>query len=457
MDEARALERFRELLRIPTVSRLAGEGQDPAPFAEFPRALGRLYPAVFGALQPLPVDGPALLYRWPGRSAAEPRMLMAHWDVVPADEPGWTHPPFDAVLTDGTTDPTAPAAGATELDERRLWGRGTIDDKGALVAILEALDDAIAAGVVPEHDVYLEFGGDEEVLGTGAQAAARALAEQGVRPALVLDEGGAVVQGQFPGVETPTAVIGIAEKGIATVVLTAHSPGGHASAPPRSAPTATDRLARAVRRVSRPAPADLPPPAYPMFAAIGGAARGLLGLAYRHPRLLKPVLLAALDRGSNEAAAMIRTTRVVTRLRGAAADNVLPESASARVNVRVAVGSTLAAEVERIRRDIADPQVEVSVDYGDDPSPVSPAEGPAWEALAGALAVSHPDAVAVPYAMMGASDGRHMTAISDHVYRFTPFELSAAELGGLHAVDESIRVSAWLRGVAFYRALLDRL
>lgn len=455
MDEDRALERFRELLRIPTVSRLAGEGQDPEPFAEFPRALTRLYPAVFAELEQLPVDGPALLYRWPGRDPAEARVLMAHWDVVPADEPGWRHPPFGAVLTDDRPD-DRPGDGPDGDGERRLWGRGAIDDKGALAAILEALDDAIAAGVVPEHDVYLEFGGDEEVLGTGAQAAARTLAERGVRPALVLDEGGAVVEGQFPGVAAPTAVIGIAEKGIATVVLTARSPGGHASAPPRSAPTATARLARAVARVSRPAPAHLPPPAYPMFAAIGDAARGLLGLAYRHPRLLEPVLLRALDRGSDEAAAMIRTTRVVTRLQGAAADNVLPESATARVNLRIAVGSTLAAEVDRIRRDIADPDVEVTVDHGADPSPVSPAGGPAWETLVGALGVSHPDAVAVPYAMMGASDGRHLTAISDHVYRFTPFELSSADLAGLHAIDESIRVAAWRRGIRFYRALLDR-
>lgn len=444
MDEGRALERFRELLRVPTVSRLAGEGQDPAPFAEFPRALERLYPKVFAALEAIDTPGPSLLYRWKGKSRTDPVLLMAHWDVVPADEPGWKHPPFAAEIT-------------VDGDDERLWGRGTVDDKGALVAILEALDDAIRAKVKPARDVYLEFGGDEEVLGAGAHAAAQVLADRGIRFALVLDEGGAIVEGQFPGVAAPTAVVGIAEKGVATIELEAREPGGHASAPPRSGRTATVRLARAIQRVSRPPRPRLPEPAYPMFAAIAPAARGLLGFAYRHPRLLGPLLLVALDRGSREASALVRTTRVVTRLRGAAADNVLPESATARVNVRIAVGSSLEREVARIRRAIRDRRVTVAVAHGGEPSPVSPAEGAAWELLVDALAASHPGAVAVPYAMMGASDGRFMTTVSDHVYRFTPFELSARELAGLHAIDESIRVSAWLRGIRFYRELLGRV
>ncbi|WP_309709445.1 M20/M25/M40 family metallo-hydrolase, partial [Pseudolysinimonas sp.] len=389
------------------------------------------------------LDGPGLLYRWPGRTPGDALILMAHWDVVPADEEGWTHEPFDADLT---TDPDG---------ARRVWGRGTIDDKGALAGILEAVEDLLTSGFVPEHDVYLSFGGDEEVHGSAAERAVAVLGERGVAVAFVLDEGGAVVQGQFPGVSEPTAVIGIAEKGIATIELRAKEPGGHAAHPPRSGVTATVRLARAIQRVSRQVPAGLPPTAYPMFAALASRARGILGLAYRHPRLFRPVLLRALARGSDEANALIRTTRVVTRLRGAAADNVLPEVAIATVNMRIVAGSTIEAEVGRIRRDIADDRIAVRIVRGSDPPPTAPATGRPWERLVGALASSHPDAVAVPYAMLGATDGRHFTRLTDAVYRFTPFELTKAELAGLHAIDESIRVDAYLRGIAFYRALLE--
>lgn len=443
MDADVAVERLRALIRVPTVSRDDADMQDAAAFTRFPQLLAELYPRIHDALELEHLDGPGLLYRWPGRTTGDALILMAHWDVVPADEEGWTHEPFDAALT-------------TDVDgARRVWGRGAIDDKGALAGILEAVDALLAAGFVPENDVYLSFGGDEEVQGSAAERAVEVLGDRGVAIDFVLDEGGAVVQGQFPGVTEPTAVIGIAEKGIATVQLRASEAGGHAAHPPRSGLTAATRLAAAIQRVSRPVPATLPPTAYPMLAALAARARGILGVAYRHPRLFRPVLLRALASGSDEANALIRTTRVVTRLRGAAADNVLPEVATASVNVRIVVGSTLEAEVDRIRRDISDPRIEVRMLRGTDPTPVAPTTGRPWDRLVAALAVSHPDAVPVPYAMLGATDGRHFTRLTPAVYRFTPFELTKAEIAGLHAIDESIRVDAYLRGIDFYRALLE--
>lgn len=443
MDADAALERLRALIRVPTVSRTERELQDADAFARFPALLSELFPRVHAALELERVGDTGLLYRWPGRDRGDALILMAHWDVVPADETGWTHEPFDA---DVTTDPDG---------ARRLWGRGTIDDKGALGGILEAVESLLEAGFQPEHDVYLSFGGDEEVQGAAAEAAVDLLLERGVAVDFVLDEGGAIVQGQFPGVSEPTAAIGIAEKGVSTIELRASEPGGHAAHPPRARLTATARLARAIQRVSRQPPAHLPPTAYPMFAALGRRARGIVGVAYRHPRLFRAVLLGALSRGTDEANALIRTTRVVTRLRGAAADNVLPEVATAHVNMRIAPGSTLDGEVARIRRDIADARIAVSVVAGGDPPPVAPTTGSSWDCVVRSLAASHPDAVPVPYAMLGATDGRHFTRLTPSVYRFTPFELSKAELAGLHAIDESIRVDAYLRGIGFYRALLE--
>jgi len=443
MDDDAAVERLRALIRVPTVSRDDSDLQDAVAFARFPQLLAELYPRIHATLELEHLDGPGLLYRWPGRVTGDALILMAHWDVVPADEEGWTHEPFDAVLTTG------------QDGAQRVWGRGAIDDKGALAGILEAVEALLESGFQPENDVYLSFGADEEVQGTAAERAVAVLRERGVAVDFVLDEGGAVVQGQFPGVAAPTAVIGIAEKGIATIELRATEPGGHAASPPRSGRTATARLARAILRVSRAVPPGLPPTAFPMFAALGRRAGGILGLAYRHPKLFRPILLRALASGSDEANALIRTTRVVTRLRGAAADNVLPEVALAFVNMRIVVGSTVDAEVARIRRDVADAAIAVRVVSGTEPPPVAPAAGRPWDRLVAALASSHPDAVAVPYAMLGATDGRHFTRLTPAVYRFTPFELSKADLAGLHAIDESIRVDAYLRGIAFYRALLE--
>ncbi|WP_020075194.1 M20/M25/M40 family metallo-hydrolase [Cryocola sp. 340MFSha3.1] len=436
---AEALDRFRALLRIPTMSRNAVEETDWAVFDEFIAALPQLYPALHSALEQ-ERHGHSLLYRWRGRSDEAPTVLMAHYDVVPATAEGWTHPPFGAELT---------GSGEQQL----LWGRGAIDDKGALVAILEAVEALVQDGFQPANDVYLSFGHDEETVGSGARAIASVLAGRGIRPALVLDEGGAVVERIFPGVSKPIAVIGVSEKGITSVRLTVEQNGGHASTPPKT--TATVRLARAITRLNdRPFPARLTETNLRMVETLGAHATGPLRAVFTRARRLQPALRVVFGRLSDETRAIVRTTTAVTQLRGSLAANALPETAEAVVNTRIAVGSSVAETLDHIRRAIRDDAVRVEAVDASEPSPVSPADGPEWDRLATAIGAVHPHAVVTPYIMLGASDSRHFTGICDAVYRFTPFELSAEERGALHARDERIHVATWRRGVAVYAHLL---
>ncbi|MDR6969955.1 carboxypeptidase PM20D1 [Leifsonia shinshuensis] len=434
-----ALERFRALVRIPTMSRNAVEETDWEAFERFIDALPRLYPALHSALE-RERHGHSLLYRWRGRADGAPSVLMAHYDVVPATDEGWTHPPFEAAVT-----------GAGE--ERLLWGRGAIDDKGALVAILEAVERLVVSGFQPENDVYLSFGHDEETVGSGARAIAELLRERGIRPALVLDEGGAVVERIFPGVSAPIAVVGVSEKGITSVRLVVEQDGGHASTPPRM--TATVRLARAITRIAgRPFPARLSETNLRMVETLGAHASGPLRAVFTRARRLRPLLVAVFGRLSDETRAIVRTTTAVTQLRGSLAANALPETAEAIVNTRIAVGSSVAETLDHLRRAIRDDAVRVEALDASEPSPVSPCEGPQWERLAASIRSVHPRAVVTPYVMLGASDSRHFTGICEAVYRFTPFELSAGERAALHARDERIHVATWLRGIDVYAHLL---
>lgn len=442
--DAARVARFRELLRVPTVSRPERHLVDGAAFAEFRALLPRLYPRLHAALEREVVDGTALLYRWPGAGGADPTVLMAHFDVVPAADDRWQHPPFAAHLDSG------PLRGA------RLHGRGTLDDKGALAAILEAVEDLVGAGFTPASDVYLAFGADEEVAGTGAGRIAALLEARGVRAGLVLDEGGAVVEpGVVRGVRRPLAVVGVTEKGITSLQLVVEQQGGHASTPPRL--TAPARLARAVTRLSRsPFPARLNPAAEAFVRTIAEAATGPQRLLFRHVRWTRPLVTRLFAALSDETRAMVRTTAAVTQLSGSDGANVLAERASATVDVRIAVGSSVADAVAHVRRAVRDPAVRVEVLHPSEPSPVSPSSGRAWDDLVAAIGAIHPYALVTPYTMLGASDSRHFTRISDAVYRFTPFEMSAAERATLHARDESIGVGTWLDGIDVFRLLLRR-
>lgn len=443
LDAHPAVARFQQLLRVPTMSHADATATDWPVFARFRALLAELYPLTHGTLECEAVAEHSMLFRWPGSSGAAdagPLVLMAHYDVVAASAEGWRHPPFDAVI-DG------------DGPERVLWARGALDDKAALVAILEAVEAELEAGFTPQHDVYLSFGHDEETHGSGAQAAAALLAARGIRPALVLDEGGAIVSGVLPGLARPSAMIGVSEKGITSLALRVDQQGGHASTPPKM--TATVRLARAIVRLnSRPFPSSINPAITEMLRTVGAHSSGPLAAVFRRPRLFAPVLRAVFARMSDETNALVRTTTAVTQLSGSMAHNALAERAEAIVNVRVAVGSSVEEAVRHVRRAVADPLVQVTVHDASEPSPISPMHGPAWQSIVDAIAAVDPEVLATPYVQTGASDSRWFTGVSDAVYRFTPFEMSADERASLHAKDERIRVETWLRGIGFYRRLI---
>ena len=436
-----AVERFRELLRIPTVSHVDESLIDWSAFELFAGALRRLYPRAHSALEHEVVGGHSLLFRWPGREAGDPLVLMAHQDVVPVVESEWAHDPFAAEMVG-------------EGEEAEIHARGAIDDKGSLVAILEAVEQLVADGFSPDNDIYLAFGHNEETAGAGAQEIVAVLRERGVRPGLVLDEGGAVVEGVVPGVGVPTAMVGVAERGVMTVVLTARESGGHASTPP--AHPATARLARAVDRLHRhPFPTRIAPPVRALFATLAPHAPQPLRWIFGNLGLTGPLLARIFPRLGPEMNALVRTTAVATELSGAPGDNVLATTARASVNIRLLTGDTVAGATARVRRVVGDDSIEIEVRHGSDPSPVSPWRGAGWRRLATAVAASlGEEIVTTPYIQLGASDSRWFTAISDNVYRFTPFHLTRSERDALHSHNERIRVAVWLRGIGFYRTLI---
>jgi len=442
-SDAAAIERFRSLLKLSTISHADESQTDWAVFDRFIERVQSLYPALHAVLDRELVAGHSLLYRWRGAGTDDPTVLMAHYDVVPATDEGWDHPPFAATIV---------GADAEEV----IWGRGTLDDKGALVSVLEAVERLVVAGFTPANDVYLSFGHNEETAGNGAEAAVAVLAGRGIRPALVIDEGGAIVEGAFPGVTKPVAVVGVSEKGLTSIVLSVAQVGGHASTPPKL--TATVRLARAiVRLAARPFPASFSPTNARMIRVLGAHASGAIGVAFRNLWLTRPLLLSLFGRLGDETSAMIRTTAAVTKLSGSAAANVLAEHASATVNIRVAVGSSVDEAIAHVRRAIRDDAVGIEVLERSEPSPVSPANGRAWDLLSRAVDETYPGTVVTPYIQLGASDSRRFTEISDYVYRFSPFEMSKDERATLHARNERIHVSTWLRGIDFYERLVSRV
>lgn len=438
--DAHVLETLQALVRLRTVS-LPDEAQiDPEPFQEVARVLARAFPLLHRSLTLHRVRDHSLLLHWPGHDDAGPVVLMAHLDVVPVDESApWRHPPFGG-----------------EVHDDAIWGRGTLDDKGALVAICAAVEQLLADGFVPARDVWLSFGAREEVSGPDAAEAVAFLREQGVRPWLVLDEGGAVAADAFPGVRPPLGVVGVSEKGSTTIQLRAEGRGGHSSTPAPNGPTA--RIARAVVRLERrPFAASLPEPTAELFARIAPYAPRALRPMFANARRLRPLLTRALQAVGPEPAALVRTTMAVTTLAGSPAHNVIASSATAAVNLRILVGDTVASATEHVRRAVADESISLTVLEANEPSPLSPIDDPAFELVATTISEVFEDAVPTPYVMMAATDSRQFTAICERVYRFAPFRMSKEQRQSIHSYDEHLGVADLLAGVRWYTRLIERI
>lgn len=437
---ARALaEGLAGALRLPTVSLADRAAIDRGAFDALHAYLRDRFPRVHGALRRERMEGHALLYTWRGRDPeAAPLLLLAHQDVVPApDEAAWTHPPFAGRIADGF-----------------VWGRGAIDDKSALLAQLEAVEALLAEGFRPRRTLLLALGHDEEIRGLeGAASLARALAARGQRPFLVLDEGLAVLEGILPLVEAPVAQIGLAEKGYATLELVARREGGHASQPPEE--TAIGILSAALMALERrPFPLRLCAPLRASLEALAPAMPPLPRWLLSHLGLTGPLVLRRLA-GSPSALPALRTTLAPTLLRAGESENVLPAEARAALNARILPGDSVSGLLERVRSVVDDDRVEVRVrEPVREPSAVSPAEGPAYEAVARAIRSTFPDALVAPGLVPVGTDSRHYEALGAPTYRFRPYRLRPEDLPRIHGVDERIAVADYAAMVRFYVALL---
>jgi carboxypeptidase PM20D1 len=437
-----AAERLAEAIRFQTITWGDAERLDREVFLSFHAFLERSYPRVHASLQREFVSEYSLLYTWPGEDPSrKPVLLTDHFDVVPVAEETldqWQQPPFSGAIADGF-----------------IWGRGTIDDKSGTMALLEAVEELLAQGFAPQRTIYLAFGHDEEMGGPeGAGATAALLRERGVALEFTLDEGGAVTTGAVPGVEAPVALIGVAEKGYATIEITAHGEGGHSSMPPRT--TAIGRLARAIQRIEEhPMPARVSGPAALLLDAVGPHMRFPLRMAVGNRWLFGPMLRRRLAR-SPATNAMIRTTTAVTMTKGGVKENVLPDTATATVNFRLLPGDTGEDVLAHVRDALDDDDVDIEMMTSHEASPVADPESASFELLRASLAETMPDVLVAPYLTVGGTDTKHYADLAENSYRFNPLRVGPDDIKRAHGVNERIAVANYAECIAFNEAVIRR-
>ena len=438
--EDAAIDRFKEALRIKTISHENPADFDSTAFRAFNQFLVNRYPSVDSLLEHQYFNEFSHLYKWPGKNEAlKPVILMGHLDVVPIASPDkWSVDPFAGEEKDGI-----------------IWGRGTIDDKFTVIGILEAAELLLKEGFQPERTIYFSFGHDEEVSGTlGAIPIATFFKEQGIEAAMILDEGYAVTQGLIPGLSADVAMIGIAEKGSTTIALTVDMKGGHSSQPAKE--TAVDVLANAIVKLkANPMPAEFTEPMQGFMDQLGPEMGFVNKMAFANRALFQSIITGTYENAGGSGNALIRTTTAPTIFEAGIKENVTPTYAKAVVNFRIIPGQTGEDVMNHVVATIDDDRIETSFQgFNDDPSKVSPKEGAAYNLINQTIKEIFPNVLTAPNLVLGATDSRHFKDISNNIYRFVPYHINEGNIDSFHGVDERISVDDYKDAIRFYRQLM---
>jgi len=428
-------ERLSRMIGVETIS--ASDQTDKSKFYRFHDLLRELFPNLFNVCSFEDHNGSFMLI-WKGSSNQDPIMLMNHHDVVEA--PGrWKYPPFSGTVAEG-----------------KVWGRGTLDTKSGLWAMLQAADELAETGFKPKRDVYFFSACTEETGGKDADAVSKELKEKGVHFYMVLDEGGMILHEPIGGANGTFAMVGLGEKGCAVLKFTARSTGGHASTPGKNTPLV--RLGKFMAEVEKSDifRADLSPAVGEMFSRLSSKMKQPIKFVLKNYKLFKPVLLKILPSISNTAGAMIKTTLAFTMAHGSEGFNVLPQEAWVIGNMRYSHHQGCGKSIEAVKKLAERFNIETEVLDPGYESPVSDYKTDTFKLIESAVSYAYPNVETSPYIMTAASDCRYMSRVSDNCYRFAPFKISHEQMASVHGIDENIDIATLEPAVDFYKYVIEK-
>jgi carboxypeptidase PM20D1 len=439
IEEDHAINTLSKAIQFKTISYQDRSKMDMKEFDGFISFLEQSFPLVHGELELEKVNGHALVYKWNGTNSTKlPIGLTSHYDVVPVlegTEENWEHPPFNGTIED-----------------EKIWGRGTLDDKIGVIGILEAAEHLLKEGYQPSRDIYLMFGHDEEIGGDeGASKIVSRLDERGIKFDFVLDEGGAIVENMVPGVAQPVGVVGVSEKGSATAELSIEGSGGHSSQPKDR--TNIGRIASAIAKLEETQfPADLKGPGEDLFEFVAPEMSFGMKYVFANKFIFEPVIEKILLQ-QPASAALIRTTIAPTIFHAGEQYNALPEKASAIVNLRLMPGDSLEEVKEYIEKTIDDKEIKVTL-KGSEASGVSAVDSWHFRTIQQSAKNVYDDAVIAPYLMFAGSDAKHYDSIAENTYRFLPVQLTSEDLNRMHGTNEHISFKNYINAIRFYMEVI---
>ena len=427
-----------QMLKIDTVSHENIEETDFSKFQQYIELTKKLYPLVFEKCEFEQTKEYAIKLKLKGKSSENPTVLMAHYDVVPVTE-GWNHDPFLGEVVDGF-----------------LYGRGAIDTKCTMACALSALEIALKENYIPNNDLYLCFGANEEIYGDSQVKIVEQMKKDGIKPALVFDEGGGIMSNAFPGVNKDIAFLGMVEKGMVNVKLSLDSNGGHSSTPKKNGPVI--KLSKALVKLEKhPMKPQYTKTIKEMLRVMGKNATFALKLVFANMWLFKGLVKKLLVKLGADTRALVSSTFAFTMMNGGNQTNIIPNHVEANINVRIAPFDTADDVVNHIKKVLKDDSFVITTSninkmYGE-----CDFNQKGYDIIKDTTIETYPGTVVAPFIMLGGTDARHYNEISSCVIRYSPIKVSNEDRKGIHGLNEKIKVETLQKGLEFYQRLLKKI
>lgn len=425
-----------KMINVKTISKK--NSFDKEVFDEFVNVLKETFPNIFKYFLYENFSG-ALLLSYKVDNALDPILFMSHHDVVSSNGT-WEHEPFNA-----------------SVSKDKLYGRGTLDTKGNLWAILTSIEELLIEGYKFNRSIYIESNCDEEVSGEKAYNIAKILKERNIHFDFTLDEGGMIVYDPINCCDATFAMVALAEKDCIDLKFIAKGNGGHSSTPDKNNPLM--RLSKFIVKVTKTklSKTSLDDLSCETLIRISTNMKGILKFFFKHSRGFRHILAKVMSKFSPTAKSIVSSTICFTTIKGSDELNVIPEEAYVTGNLRVLPNDKKEKIIKKLQQ-IAD-KFDISIETIDPgyASNSSSYKSEQFKFLSEVIESNFPDVKTAPYLSTGASDSRYFTSLSENVFRFAPFKVSNEQLDSIHAKDENVDISALIPAVNFYKDLIRRL
>ena len=418
------------------------DDRNRAEFDRFYKLLEELFPNISKRAKRLSFGGGCFVYIIEGKNAKRNVMLMSHHDVVDGDDL-WSTEPFSATEKDGY-----------------LYGRGSIDTKTPLFAELQAVEELLAEGYEPEEiNIYIASSNNEEVSGDGMVLATEYFKSEGIRFDVVLDEGGAITEGQIPGVSCKSAVVAVHEKSRHYFKCKVNSEQlGHGGFG-KAADSAALNISRFIAEVNSARIFDghfypevkatferhVPYMSFPMNL--------LFGNIWLFSPIIKKIMM-----GIPAASAMLSTSISFQSVFAGDMSNPTfrAKEAEAVMFLRCVREDDLYRGLEKIKAIGAKYGVKIEETERDYCQPTD-FNGQMFRRVEELLHENFPDVAVVPFLLTAGTDARRLTDVAENILRFAPIDLSRAQFATIHGANEHIAIKNIGECVVFYKDVIKKI